>query len=75
MKTSIANQIRKSAKNNSWSNVNQLIENLGLQLELVQDLTFCKLWIVKNNTEIHSISNTIDYANNGNASVKFSFNN
>jgi|LakMenEpi03Aug12_release.lakeMendotaPanAssembly.Ray.scaffolds.fasta_scaffold202382_2 hypothetical protein len=75
MKNLIVNKIKESAKNNSWSNVNRIIENLNLQLELVQDLPFCKLWIVKNNIEIHSISNTIDYANNGNASINFTFNN
>jgi hypothetical protein len=63
------------AKNNSWSNVNQMIENLGLQLELIQDLPYCKMWLVKNHKEIHCISNTIDYANNGNGDIKFTFNN
>jgi hypothetical protein len=63
------------SQNNSWSNVNQMIENLGLQLDLIQDLPFCKLWIVKNHKEIHSISNTIDYTNNGNGDIKFTFNN
>ena len=39
-----------------------LLKDTDLQLELIQDLPFCKMWLVKNHKEIHCISNTIDYA-------------
>jgi hypothetical protein len=66
-------QINAATKNMSFENVSNFILNIGLELELTQDLPFCKNWSVKNNKEIFMISNTWNcYTNNGD--VRYCFN-
>jgi ABC-type metal ion transport system substrate-binding protein len=54
-----AQQLISAAKNNSWTNVNSIIENSGLEINLIQNLPFLKMWEVKNNKEITHITNTM----------------
>jgi hypothetical protein len=65
-------QITAATKNMSFENVTKFILNIGLELELTQDLPFCKNWSVKNNKEICRISNTLNWNNNGD--VRYCFN-
>ena len=50
-----------AAKNNTWTNVNSIIENSGFELNLIQDLPFMKMWEVKNNKEVTHVTNTMKY--------------
>lgn len=67
-------QLKQAAKNNSFENVNFIIENSGLCLELIQEFPFSRLWKVVNNREVCFISNTIADLNTGKAQLKFVFN-
>ncbi len=56
--------IIERSKDLSFSNANYLIANTsGLKLELIQNLSFCKIWKVLDNKEIYLISNTIKELN------------
>lgn len=56
--------IIERSKDLSFSNANYLIANIsGLKLELIQNLSFCKMWKVLDNKEIYLISNTIKELN------------
>lgn len=67
-------EILKASKNNSWTNVNFIIENSGLELNLIQNLPYCKMWEVKNNSEISHISNVMKSCGENISEVKFAWN-
>lgn len=67
-------QLIASAKNNSWTNVNFIIENSGLELTLIQNLPFMKMWEVKNNKEITHITNTMKYCGENISKLTFCWN-
>jgi hypothetical protein len=65
-----AEKIMQKTKNLSFENVTNCIEKIGLELELVQDLPFTKMWKVKNNKEFYMISNTWNcYTNYGDVAI------
>ena len=68
-------QLKSASKNNSWTNVNSIIENSGLEINLIQDLPFAKMWEVKNNKEITTITNTMKYCGQNISSLTFCYNN
>ena len=41
-------QFIAAAKDNTWENVNTIIENSGLEIKLVENFAFLKMWEVKN---------------------------
>ena len=67
-------QILTASKNNTWTNMNTIIEKSGLELELIQDLPFTKMWGVKNNKEITHITNTMKYCGENISKVTFCYN-
>jgi ABC-type metal ion transport system substrate-binding protein len=67
-------EILKAAKNNTWTNVNSIIENSNLEIKLIQNLPFMKMWEVKNNKEITHVTNTMKYCGENIANVTFCFN-
>lgn len=68
-----AQQIKKATKNNTFENATYIIENSGLELVLIQNLGFSKMWEVKNNTEITHITNTLKDLVSNQSDVKFTF--
>jgi len=64
-------QIKSAAKNNSFTNVNSVIINSGLELVNVTNRPYLMEWDVKNNTEIYRITNTIKDLATGKAQVSF----
>lgn len=68
-------QLTKAAKNNTWTNINFLIENSLLEVKLIQDLPFMKMWEVKNNKEISHITNTMKYCGENIAKLSYCKNN
>lgn len=68
-------QLKSAAKNNSWTNVNSIIESSGLELTLIQDLPFSKMWEVRNNKEITHITNTMKYCGENISKLTFCWNN
>jgi hypothetical protein len=69
-----AKEIRKATKNLSFENGINFIENLGFDLELIQNFNFCKAWSVKNNKEIYYIFCTMSHCENMKANITFLFN-
>ena len=63
-----------SAKNNTWTNVNYIIENCDLEINLIQSLPFLKMWEVKNNKEITHITNTMKYCGENVSKISFCWN-
>jgi len=58
---SISKSITAKVKNTTFTQGNLIIENSGLELELIQNLPFVKMWSVKNNKEITHITNTMTF--------------
>ena len=65
------NQIKSATKKVSFNLANSIIENSGLELELIQDLPFMKQWSVKNNKEITGIISTKKIYDNDFANIGF----
>ena len=70
----IISKIKKAAKNNTWNNVNYIIENSGLELKLVQNLPYCKMWKVLNDKDLNYISNTKKYVDQEIPQIGYSLN-
>ncbi len=66
-----SDQILRAAKNNTWTNMNHVIENSGLELELIENLPFLKMWAVKNSKEFSHITNTMKYCGEDVSKVTF----
>ena len=47
------------SNNNSWTNVNHIIENSDMELILISSLPFLKMWQVINHSELSYITNTL----------------
>jgi hypothetical protein len=67
-------QIRKATKNMTFENANYFIQNSNLQLELLQNFPFLKMWSVKNNKEFAIITNSKKDLINEMSKVTFAFN-
>jgi ABC-type metal ion transport system substrate-binding protein len=67
-------EILNAAKNNTWTNINSVIENSKLEIKLIQDLPFMKMWEVKNNKEITHVTNTMKYCGKNISKVTFCYN-
>ena len=66
------NTIKKLIKNanaTTFTNANLLIENSGLNLKLIEDLPFMKIWRVIDNKEIVTIMNMMKYCGENIADV------
>lgn len=66
--------ITKLTKNNTFKTNNTIIENSGLELELIQDFPFVKMWKVNNSKEFTHITNNIDNLVTRVSKVRFAFN-
>jgi hypothetical protein len=69
-----AKEIKKATNGLNFDQINYFLNNSGLELNLIQNLGFCKMWEVSNHSEICFISNTIKQINSNLAEVKFVFN-
>jgi hypothetical protein len=69
-----ASQIKKATKGMTLENATAFIQNLGFELELLQEFSYGKMWKVKNNTEILIISNFLKNLSSNECEIKFSFN-
>ena len=69
-----SNQIKKATKNMSFESANHFIENCGLELILISNSKFSKMWDVKNNKEITHICNDLYSLTDNKSDVKFVFN-
>ena len=67
-------QIKKATKNMTFENANYFIQNSSLQLELLQNFPFSKMWTVKNNKEFYIITNSKKDLINEMSKVTFAFN-
>lgn len=67
-------KLKKAAKKNTWSNLNAMIESSGLELELVQNFPYGKIWKVINNKDLTYISNFKKYINQEIPELKYSLN-
>ena len=67
-------EIKKATKSMSFESATYFIQNCGLELTLIQDFAFGKMWEVKNNNEISHISNFLKSLTDNTADVKFCFN-
>lgn len=67
-------KIKKAAKNNTWSNVNTIIENSGLELKLVQNFPYGKMWQVINDKDLAWVSNFKKYIDQEIPEIKYSLN-
>lgn len=67
-------EIRKATKSMSFESATYFIENCGLELNLIADVVYGKMWEVKNNKEITHISNYCKSLTDNTADIKFCFN-
>lgn len=51
-------QIIEAVNGKNWFEANEIIENLSLDINLIQNLPFCKIWEVKNDKEITHVTIT-----------------
>lgn len=72
MKTS--KEILSRTKGLNFNECIELINNIGLNMELIMNFGFCKMWDVFDNSEISTISVTIKNHLDNSCDIKFTFN-
>lgn len=68
-----AKEIRKATNKMKFETAIEFIKNLGFELNLNENNSFCKSWSVNNNKEITYISCTISDLESRMADVRFVF--